>query len=104
MLVRSLGNLLKNTLEASKTGDTVTVKTVIGDDQIIFSVHNPAFMPQDVQMQIFNRSFSTKEGTGRGLGTYSTRLFIEKYLNGEVYFHSNEEEGTVFNIKLKRNK
>ncbi len=102
ILVRSLGNLLKNALEASKSGDTVTIKTIMSDDHITFSVHNPVVIPQDVQMQIFKRSFSTKEGKGRGLGTYSTRLFIEKYLGGEVYFYSNEKSGTVFNIKLKR--
>ena len=52
-------------------------------------------MPKRVQLQIFQRSFSTK-GNGRGLGTYSMKLFTEKYLQGRVSFESTEEEGTTF--------
>jgi hypothetical protein len=102
MLVRSMGNLLKNALEASKEGEDVIISATADEEHVRFSVHNTAVIPGDVQMQIFQRSFSTKGGPGRGLGTYSAKLFIEKYLNGEVYFISNEKEGTVFNIKLRR--
>lgn len=38
-------------------------------------------MPRTSQLQIFQRSFSTK-GKGRGLGTYSIKLLTERYLKG----------------------
>jgi sensor histidine kinase regulating citrate/malate metabolism len=52
-------------------------------------------MPRAVQLQIFQRSFSTK-GNGRGLGTYSMKLLSERYLNGRVTFKSSSRDGTVF--------
>lgn len=56
-------------------------------------------MPDEVKLQIFQRSFSTK-GRGRGIGTYSIKLFTEKYLEGKVSFTSKEGEGTVFTVEL----
>ena len=58
-------------------------------------VHNPNPMPEHIQLQVFQRSFSTKE-PGRGLGTYAMRLLSERYLEGAVGFTSNEEQGTTF--------
>ena len=62
-------------------------------------MHNPSVMPRDIQLQVFQRSFSTK-GSGRGLGTYSVRLFTEKYLGGSISFRSAEGEGTTFRVTL----
>jgi signal transduction histidine kinase len=94
LLGRVLGNMIKNALEASQTGETVTVGCRRADGRIEFSVHNPAVIPRQAQLQIFQRSFSTK-GCGRGLGTYSMRL-LSGYLQGEVSFTSCEGEGTIF--------
>ncbi len=55
-------------------------------------------MPREVQLQIFQRSFSTK-GLGRGLGTYSVRLLTERYLKGSVSFTSSAEFGTTFRVR-----
>ncbi|MHC1724455.1 MAG: sensor histidine kinase [Syntrophobacteraceae bacterium] len=96
LLMRILGNMLKNALEACAEGDTVTMGCQRhGPDRIRFWVHNPVYVPRDVQLQIFQRSFSTK-GTGRGLGTYSMKLLSERYLKGNVFFESTEELGTLF--------
>ena len=51
--------------------------------------------PREVQLQVFQRSFSTK-GENRGLGTYSIRLLTERYLKGQVSFTSSPETGTIF--------
>lgn len=95
LLRRVVGNMVKNALEACKLGETVTVGCDHFGEYIRFWVHNPAHMPRDVQLQIFQRSFSTK-GNGRGLGTYSMKLLSERYLNGRVTFKSSPEEGTIF--------
>jgi sensor histidine kinase regulating citrate/malate metabolism len=52
----------------------------------MIEVTNPGEMPESVQLQVFKRSFSTKGTDGRGIGTYSMKLFGEKYLQGEVGF------------------
>ena len=56
-------------------------------------------MPADAQLQVFQRSFSTK-GDGRGLGTYGSRLLTERYLGGEIGFESTESTGTTFRVSL----
>jgi len=94
LLGRVLGNMIKNALEASGKEEAVTVGCRPADGRIVFSVHNPAVIPRQGQLQIFQRSFSTKGG-GRGLGTYSMRL-LSWYLQGEVSFTSREGEGTTF--------
>jgi hypothetical protein len=59
-------------------------------------------MPREVQLQIFQRSFSTKADRGRGIGTYSVKLFVERYLKGTVGFVSAEPGGTTFSVTLPR--
>ena len=99
LLKRIIGNMLKNALEASEPGDTVTMLSQKDGDKAIFSVKNSAVMPDEVKLQFFQRSFSTK-GSGRGIGTYSIKLFGEKYLKGKVSFESKAPEGTTVRIAL----
>ena len=101
LLGRVIGNMIKNALEAAKPGETVTIGAVATESEVAFAVHNPTFIPRHIQLQIFNRSFSTK-GAGRGLGTYSMKLLSERYLNGHVWFESLEETGTTFYASYPR--
>ncbi|MEQ8186768.1 MAG: HAMP domain-containing sensor histidine kinase [Candidatus Eremiobacterota bacterium] len=100
LLSRILGNLIKNALESSKSGETVTVVYKNDTDGIRFLVHNKGFMTEDVQLQLFNRSFSTKGEKGRGFGTYTVKLLLERYLNGHVEFNSTKKNGTTFTVSL----
>ncbi len=70
------------------------------ENAAVFEVHNQAVMPEAVKLQVFRRSFSTKGGIGRGVGTYSARLLTERYLHGTLRFQSNEGEGTTFVVTL----
>jgi signal transduction histidine kinase len=99
LLKRILVNMVKNALEASSSGASVVLKCTRNDHKAIFEVHNDVYIEKDVQLQIFNRSFSTK-GRGRGLGTYSAKLLAEDYLQGRVYFTSTEADGTSFFVEL----
>jgi len=96
---RVLANMTKNALEASCAGETVTLGARRMEDRVELWVHNRGVMPRDSQLQIFQRSFSTK-GRGRGLGTYSIKLLTERYLKGHASFTSTEAEGTTFYISL----
>lgn len=102
LLQRVLSNLLKNALEASRPGDTVELGAAEREDRHVFWCHNPLPIPRAIQLQLFQRSFSTK-GPGRGIGTYSIRLLTEKYLGGQVTLHSEPETGTRFEISLPKN-
>lgn len=102
ILRRIISNLTKNALEASNEGDTIHLSCIIKNGVVEFQVENPSFMPEEVQMQIFQRSYSTK-GYGRGLGTYSVRLLSERYLKGSVNFISTPESGTIFKASYPEN-
>lgn len=99
LLSRVVGNLLKNALEASRSGETVTLGCRQLGDTSEFFVHNPGEIPPAVQLQIFQRSFSTK-GPSRGLGAYGAHLIGEGVLGGRVGFSSSAADGTVFWIRL----
>jgi len=99
LLFRVLYNMVKNAYEASSPTEEVTIRCVKGNDSAVFSVHNAVFMPRSTQLQVFQRSFSTK-GKGRGIGTYCMKLFGEKCLKGEVWFSSSRNEGTTFFVSL----
>lgn len=98
LLRRVLCNMVKNALEASQAGETVTMGCAAQDHWVEFRVHNPAVIPYESQLQIFQRSFSTK-GAGRGLGTYSIKLLTERYLKGQVGFKSADGTGTTFFVR-----
>jgi signal transduction histidine kinase len=99
---RVLGNMVKNALEATRSGKTVTIHSFDRGGEVTFAVHNQEVMPEDVQLQIFYRSFSTKAQTGRGIGTYSMKLFGEQYLGGKVDFASHAPEGTTFTLTIPK--
>ncbi|WP_281749899.1 HAMP domain-containing sensor histidine kinase [Thermodesulfomicrobium sp. WS] len=99
LITRIVENLLKNALEASSEGTTVTITVAPEGAFARIAVHNPGVIPAEVQARIFQRGHSTK-GTGRGFGTYGIRLFVENYLAGSVHFTSTPTEGTTFTVRL----
>lgn len=101
ILLRILKNMVKNALEASDTGDTILAGVKESETHMHFYVSNPAVIPEEIRLQIFQRSFSTK-GAGRGLGTYSMKLLGEKYLRAKVHFDSAGEKGTTFRLDIPK--
>ncbi len=99
LLFRAIGNLAKNALEASAGGETVTMNCGRDSSTFWFSCHNSSVIPEKIQLQIFQRSFSTK-GSNRGIGTYSVKLIAEKYLGAKVSFVSTPGAGTVFKLEF----
>ena len=99
LLRRVVGNMVLNAMEATFVGGTVKVSVIPLNDEIEIRVINPGEMPKEVQSKMFQRSFSTKSLTDRGIGTYSMKLFGERYLGGKVSFRCGNGE-TTFSIKL----
>jgi hypothetical protein len=101
LVIRTLVNAVCNALEATPPGGAVRcwAEPAAGGG-VRFHVQNPGAMAADVQARVFQRSFSTKAARGRGLGTYSMKLFGERCLGGKVSFVSDDQRGTVFTLAL----
>lgn len=99
LLRRILTNLIKNALEASQPGDKVEIGCHNQGEGIEFWIWNSAVMPESVKLRLFKRFYSTK-GKGRGIGTYSIKLFTESYLGGKIEFSSEKGLGTRFWVWL----
>lgn len=97
LVKRVIQNMIKNAIEASDKDSIITVSSYkMEENHIGLDIHNNTIIPRETQLQIFNRSFSTK-GSDRGLGTYSMKLLSERYLHGQVSFVSGEDcGGTTF--------
>lgn len=100
---RVMANMITNALEATAVDGTVAVTFYKNEDTINFGVHNDGEIPEDVKLRIFQRNFSTKANSGRGIGTFSMKLFGEKILGGKINFTSSEGTGTVFTFSLPLN-
>jgi signal transduction histidine kinase len=102
LLHRILDNMTKNAVEASPLDGLVRLGcNDLGEDEVEFWVHNDGVIPREIQLQIFQRSFSSK-GHDRGLGTHSIKLLGERYLKGRVSFSSDPETGTTFRFSCPR--
>jgi len=100
ILGRILSNMVLNAIEALPMGGQARVWYERQGDRIVFFVQNPGCLPAEVADRVFQRSFSTKAGRGRGLGTYGMRLLGESVLGGKVGFTSDWTDGTRFFIDL----
>ncbi|MBN1774077.1 MAG: HAMP domain-containing histidine kinase [Deltaproteobacteria bacterium] len=100
LLQRVLANMLLNALEATPPGGEVRLETSVDGSRVAFLVWNAAVIPASVVPRVFQRYFSTKEGLGRGQGTWAMKLLGETHLGGRVEFTTSEADGTVFRLTL----
>jgi PAS domain S-box-containing protein len=103
-------NLLKNAIEASYSGGTVTatfwypedVRDVLFDavqDFVIIEIRDHGIgLTEEEKSQVFEPFFSKKTG-GTGLGLYVTHSIVERH-GGYIYVDSQIEAGTVFTVYL----
>ncbi len=102
LLIRVLANMLTNAFEASQEGDEVRLSARQNDQGTTFTVWNRQPIPANLTKRVFQRHFTTKEGEGRGFGTYSMKLLGEGYLGGKLSFRTSDSEGTLFQFSLPR--
>lgn len=100
LALRVLCNMIINALEASQGGAIIKIWTEHKEGILSFKVWNKEAIQMEISKRIFQRNFSTKEQEGRGIGTYSMKLFGEQYLGGQVSFTSSQENGTTFTFSL----
>jgi signal transduction histidine kinase len=100
MLLRVLENMVVNALEATPTGGEVRVYAEQVNGGLRLCVWSREEIPPDIARRVFQRNFSTKQQSGRGLGTFSMKLFGEQLLGGKVDFVTSGQGGTIFRIVL----
>jgi signal transduction histidine kinase len=93
-------NMLVNALEATRSGGGILLEAVAREDAITFRVWNAGAIPAVVVPRVFQRYFTTKDGHGRGQGTYAMKVFGEEHLGGAVSFTTSARDGTWFELRI----
>lgn len=96
LLSRVLCNMTINALEATEENGIVKIWIEHEGNFLSFFVWNAQEIPQEITNRIFQRNFSTKEQAGRGIGTFSMKLFGEEILGGQISFSTSKKDGTIF--------
>jgi signal transduction histidine kinase len=100
LLIRVLCNMVVNALEGTEDGGVVKLWVEDGHSSVSFCAWNRVYIPEDTARRVFQRNFSTKEGEGRGVGTWTMKLLCENYLDARIDFTSSRTEGTVFRATI----
>ena len=95
-----LVNLVRNAVEASSEGESVTISIGTGDTCVI-DIHNAGVIPVEIRHRFFERYTTFGKRNGNGLGTYIARLITRAH-NGSIRFTTEEGEGTHLVVELPR--
>jgi K+-sensing histidine kinase KdpD len=100
LVMRVLSNMVLNAFEATDPDGIVIITAERHKTSTSFHVWNNRPIPDSIRERVFQRNFTTKDGPGRGIGTYSMKLFGEDFLGGKVDFTSSLTDGTIFTLTL----
>ena len=94
-------NLVRNAAQAVSIpeGKVEVVLARQGDNAVIEVVDNGCGIPEESLETIWTPFFTTKEGTGMGLGLDISRMIIEQH-NGKMECKSKVDQGTVMSVIL----
>jgi two-component system nitrogen regulation sensor histidine kinase NtrY len=95
---RAVGNLLKNAVEATESGE-IRVSARRAPHRIVIEVTDPGRgVPDADKDKLFLPYFSTK-GRGTGLGLAIVHRIVRDH-DGQIHVHDNDPRGTRFEIEL----
>jgi two-component system nitrogen regulation sensor histidine kinase NtrY len=95
---RAVGNLLKNAVEATDTGE-IRVSARKSSQRVLIEVADPGRGVADTDKEkLFLPYFSTK-GRGTGLGLAIVHRIVRDH-DGQITVHDNQPKGTRFQIEL----
>ena len=93
-----LTNLIRNAIEASPKGESIS----IGLDKMesaIIKIVNKGVVPKQMRTNFFKKFSTYGKTSGTGLGTYSAKLTAE-IQRGQISMATSENEGTTVTIQL----
>jgi len=93
-------NLVKNAIEASPAGGTISISLKQEDGSVVAEVHNAGEVPEAMRGRFFRKYATTGKSAGLGLGTYSAQL-MARVQEGELSLESSEARGTTLVAHLK---
>lgn len=91
-------NLIRNAIEASQPGDTVTVR-IQKDQDYLVDIHNTGVIPEDIRDRFFDQYVTSGKPDGSGIGTYVARLIAHVH-GGTIDFTSSVQDGTHLLVRL----
>jgi signal transduction histidine kinase len=96
-------NLIKNAVEASPKGLSVTINIETGEhggrSSHLVDIHNMEAVPEDIRGDFFKPYTTSGKRGGTGLGTYSA-LLVAKAHKGDIEFSTSQEHGTHVTVYL----
>ena len=93
-----LSNLIKNAIEASPEGGSITVVLSVSP-KVAIAINNQGVIPPQIRERFFERYATFGKERGTGLGVFSARLMATT-LGGDLSFTSNEVDGTTLVMTL----
>jgi two-component system nitrogen regulation sensor histidine kinase NtrY len=95
---RAIGNLLKNAIEATESGE-IRIAARRDGHRVYIEVADPGRgVPDTDKDKLFLPYFSTK-GRGTGLGLAIVHRIVRDH-DGQIHVHDNQPKGTRFEIEL----
>jgi len=95
---RAVGNLLKNAVEATESGE-IRVTARRAPHRVVIEVADPGRgVPDSDKEKLFLPYFSTK-ARGTGLGLAIVHRIVRDH-DGQIHVHDNHPRGTRFEIEL----
>lgn len=100
LLYTMLSNLVKNALEASPSGERVTVSLTEGK-ALGVAVQNAGAVPPQVRENFFEKYVTAGKKDGTGLGTYGARLIAETH-GAKIAMATSEAAGTTVTVTFPK--
>ncbi len=99
-LVRVLGHLVQNAIEATPYTGKVSVTLARADDWALLTVEDTGsgMDAAFIRERLF-RPFASTKGTGMGIGAYECKEYVQG-LNGNIQVTSHPGRGTLFSVRL----
>ena len=99
-LVRVVGHIVQNAIEATPYTGRVDVKLERLDEWAVITVTDTgAGMDETFIRERLFRPFASTKGTGMGIGAYESRAYLQE-LGGGIQVASQPGRGTVFTLRL----
>jgi PAS domain S-box-containing protein len=106
LLEMMFANLIKNGIEASPEGGTISVSIdAMGEPGKVvhlIDIHNMGVVPIDIRERFFEPYITQGKKGGTGLGTHNA-LLVARTHKGDISFTTSEQEGTHVMVRLPEN-